>query len=60
MYKTTFDLVKQWERVPELRFGQLMSNLIGYSKKDIFFLEEKDFLELIEKYFDIINNLNEI
>lgn len=49
-------LSRLWaERVPDWRFGQLMSNFLGYvvseTNRDIFFIEEKDMEELLEKFF---------
>lgn len=37
---------------PDWRFGQLISNVLSTSKIDPFYLEEKDMLELFERYFD--------
>ena len=43
------------ESVPDWRFGQLMSNFLGYvyqeTGRDIFFIEEVEMLELMDKYF---------
>ena len=47
-------LAKVWEKLPDLRFGQLMVNLIrDYEAEhgsDIFFLEEDETAEIIEAY----------
>lgn len=48
-------LQEQWEKVPDWRFGQLMSNLLGEiytrSKQDFFYLEDEDFFELADEIF---------
>lgn len=44
-----------WKRVPDWRFGQLMSNVLNTSKIDPFFLEEKDCLQLFKDFFNIEN-----
>jgi hypothetical protein len=41
-----------WEKVPDWRFGQLISNFASWlGRRDIFFIEEDEFLELMDKYF---------
>lgn len=35
---------------PDLRFGQLMSNIASYSSRDIFFLEEEEFYKTVLQY----------
>ena len=49
-------LATLWERVPDWRFGQLMSNVLGAfvadTKRDIFFPEDDELLEFFEKYFN--------
>ena len=48
-------LGKIWEtEVPDWRFGQLVSNL-QRQYGDLFYLEEDDFLEQMEKFFKAIN-----
>lgn len=48
-------LKETWHRVPDLRFGQLMSNFFGdvitATKRDIFFIEDEEMQEYLEKYF---------
>lgn len=47
-------LADLWEKVPDWRFGQLMSNLLGayYSetKRDIFFPEDDEMFAFFGKY----------
>lgn len=50
-------LADYWkEYVPDWRFGQFMSNFLGYvvseTKRDIFFIEEKEMEALLDKYFE--------
>ena len=63
------ELTKIWkEKVPDWRFGQLIENVYGTSKKQIFFMEENETLELFKDYFkeeeisidDAKKNLEEI
>lgn len=46
------DLSEYWKKVPDWRFGQLLINVLGTSKIDPFFLEEKDCLQLFEDFFN--------
>ena len=49
-------LASEWEKVPDWRFGQLLSNVIGAfyheKKSDIFFCEDEEMFEFIERYFN--------
>jgi hypothetical protein len=45
------ELQKYWEKVPDWRFGQLMVNVLGTCERDPFFYEEKEMLEVFEKFF---------
>jgi len=43
---------EHWNKVPDWRFGQLISNFASWlGRRDIFFIEEDEFLELMDKYF---------
>jgi len=48
------ELKKMWHRVPDWRFGQLMSNFLGdvsyKTKHDIWFIEEPEMLKFVKKY----------
>jgi len=54
-------LASLWERVPDWRFGQLMSNMLGEfvseTHRDIFFPEDDELFAFFEKYFDPNANL---
>lgn len=47
-------LAALWSQYPDLRFGQLMHNVVVYAKanydKDIFYIEEDELLQLIKEY----------
>ena len=43
-------LARAWEMVPDLRFGQLMVNVLGEMERDPFFPEEDEMIEFIENY----------
>lgn len=48
-------LAAAWELVPDLRFGQLLSNIFVYTKiesKDPFYLEDDSMIEQIEHYIE--------
>lgn len=45
------EIEKLWEKVPDWRFGQLIVNVLGTCKKDPFFYEEDEMLELWEEFF---------
>ena len=44
-----------WQKVPDWRFGQLMSNVLGAyvseTKRDIFFPEDEEMIRFFEEYF---------
>ena len=45
------EIEKLWEKVPDWRFGQLIMNVLGTCKKDPFFYEENEMLELWKEFF---------
>ena len=49
-------LAGYWHTVPDLRFGQLISNVFGAyvskTHRDIFFPEDDEFLKFFEEYFN--------
>ncbi|MBQ7171926.1 MAG: hypothetical protein IJR89_06595 [Clostridia bacterium] len=49
-------LQKYWkEKIPDWRFGQFMSNFLGWvvqeTGRDIFFTEDNEMTELLDKFF---------
>lgn len=45
------ELAKQWHKVPDWRFGQFISNVLGAYPGDIFFPEDDEMLDFIQNYF---------
>ena len=45
------EIEKLWEKVPDWRFGQLVMNVLGTCKKDPFFYEDDEMLELWKEFF---------
>ena len=45
------EIEKLWEKVPDWRFGQLIVNVLGTCKKDPFFYEDDEMLELWKEFF---------
>lgn len=41
-------LASIWQEVPDWRLAQLMSNI--FATKDCFYMEDKEFIEYIQKY----------
>lgn len=49
-------LALAWQKVPDWRLGQLFENIKRYSgKNDLFYVEDKEFMQLIIDYFDLDN-----
>ncbi len=46
------EIEKIWLKVPDWRFGQLMSNVLNSSERDPFYLEENECLQLFNKRFN--------
>lgn len=50
-------LARVWEQVPDWRFGQLMSNVLGdyyaQTKRDIFFPEDEEMIRFFEQYVNL-------
>ena len=55
IHKFCSELESLWMKVPDWRFGQLMSNVLGAyvdeKKRDIFFPEDDELLEFFRAYF---------
>lgn len=45
-------LATEWETYPDLRFGQLMSNIFNQCLRDPFFYEDDEMMELIKTWID--------
>lgn len=49
------EIMKIWMKYPDMRFGQLMWCLLHYAnqeKKDLFYVEEDEFLSLMHKMLE--------
>ena len=49
------EVLKQWEKVPDMRFGQLMENLSSFAKvkygaEDLFYIEDNELLNMLKEY----------
>lgn len=45
-------LGKCWKEVPDWRFGQFIQNVLGSYNGDIFFPEDHEMIDFIEKFFN--------
>lgn len=53
-------LQRGWEKVPDLRFGQLIENLKRYINiDDLFYIEDDELVEKIINFFDLEENPND-
>ena len=53
-------LQRGWEKVPDLRFGQLIENLKRYINiDDLFYIEDDELVEKIIDFFDLEENPND-
>ena len=53
-------LQRGWEKVPDLRFGQLIENLKRYiDVDDLFYIEDDELVEKIINFFDLEENPND-
>lgn len=50
------ELKKLWHHVPDWRFGQLMSNMLGAyvdkTRRDIFFPEDDEMMQFFKEYIE--------
>lgn len=48
-------LTRIWKEFPDLRFGQLLANMLGFiqqeAQKDIFFIEDEEFFATFTKWY---------
>lgn len=52
IYDTLNRFKEQWERVPQLRMMQLISNFQDYWGNDCFYMENEDFVINLEQYLN--------
>lgn len=43
------ELASLWSKRPDLRFGQIVSNVARLTPRDIFYMEEDELIELIRE-----------
>lgn len=43
-------LAKAWQQFPDLRFGQFILNIFYEDGRDLFYIEDDEMIEIIEKY----------
>lgn len=43
-------LGEEWKKVPDWRFGQLLSNFLRWYNRDPFFPEDDTFIELLQQF----------
>ena len=54
IYKYCHELADIWSKVPDWRLSQFMVNMVTlaqYKGKDVFYMEDDEFMEMIENYF---------
>ena len=60
IYKMCQRLAACWSKVPDWRFGQLISNVLGQyvaeTGRDIFFPEDEELIGYFERYFETPGN----
>ncbi len=59
IYPFCTELAALWAKHPDMRFGQVMSNIARYvevkHKKDIFYLEDEELLKIIKEYYGVVS-----
>lgn len=50
IYIVMSDIMHEWEKYPDLRLGQLISNAMHGSGVDLFYIEDEELVEVIKKY----------
>lgn len=43
-------LLEAWQSIPSQRLGQLLSNVVALHHKDLFYIEDKDLIEMVESF----------
>lgn len=50
IYIVVNDIMHEWEKYPDLRLGQLISNAMNGSGVDLFYIEDEELVKAIKKY----------
>lgn len=45
------DIEKVWKKHPDLRFMQMINNVMASYRSDLFFIEEEDFIKMLKGYY---------
>lgn len=45
------DIEKVWKKYPDLRFMQMINNVMASYRSDLFFIEEEDFIKMLKGYY---------
>lgn len=49
---------EQWKKMPDIRFGQLICNILNLKDTQLFYIEDDKFLELLDKDSKIIKYID--
>jgi len=52
-------ILEVWKCMPELRFGQMLSNVIALNGKELFYIEDTDLAEKSEEFVSKLGESNE-
>ena len=58
IYVTADELVHCWLKCPDLRLGQIVSNVMHGCETDLFYIEDDELMEKIKNYFKEFKNGN--
>ena len=50
IYVVINNIMHEWEKFPDLRLGQLISNSVTTTNTDLFYLEDEELVKVIQKY----------
>ena len=50
-------LEQVWKEVPEWRLGQVISNLQGPGPQDVFFLEDNEWEEILDRFLNEVKDI---
>ena len=45
-------LGEEWKKVPDWRLGQFLVNFLSWYGRDPFFIEDDDFIKLVQEYME--------
>lgn len=50
IYPLLYKIGDIWVKKPDLRLGQLLENILAATDKSLFYVEDKDFEKLIDRF----------